>query len=82
AWLLALGKFALAALPAAAAGFGVLLLLGGFDGWTTSSSVAGAAGAAIVGLVVLAVYIGILAVFRAPELAPALALGRRFLPRR
>lgn len=82
AWLLALGKFALAALPAAAAGFGVLLLLGGFDGWTTTSAVAGAAGAAIVGLVVLAVYIGILAVFRAPELAPALALGRRFLPRR
>jgi putative peptidoglycan lipid II flippase len=82
AWLLALGKFALAALPAAGAGFGVLLLLGGFDGWTTSSAVAGAAGAGIVGLVVLAVYIGILAVFRAPELAPALALGRRFLPRR
>lgn len=81
-WLLALVRFALAAIPAAAAGWGVLILLGGPEGWMTSSALAGAAGAAVLGLVVLAVYVGILAVFRTPELAPALALGRRFLPKR
>ena len=81
-WLLALLKFTLAAIPAAAAGFGVSLLLGGPSGWTTSSALAGAAGAAIIGTVVLAVYLGILALLRTPELAPALALGRRFLPKR
>ncbi|MDQ1123957.1 murein biosynthesis integral membrane protein MurJ [Microbacterium trichothecenolyticum] len=81
-WLFALGRFALAALPAAAAGYGVWLLLGGVEGWTTGSALAGAAGAAIIGTVVLAVYICILAVLRTPELAPALALGRRFLPKR
>ncbi|WP_298870089.1 murein biosynthesis integral membrane protein MurJ [uncultured Microbacterium sp.] len=81
-WLLALGRFALAAVPAAAAGWGVLLLLGGTTGWMTTSALAGAAGAAVLGIVVLVVYIGILALFRTPELAPALALGRRLLPRR
>lgn len=81
-WLLALLRFTLAALPAAAAGYGVSLLLGGPTGWTTGSALAGAAGAAIIGTVVLAVYLGILALFRTPELAPALALGRRFLPKR
>ncbi|WP_295825990.1 murein biosynthesis integral membrane protein MurJ [uncultured Microbacterium sp.] len=81
-WLPALGRFALAAIPAAAAGWGVLILLGGPEGWMTSNVAAGIAGAAVLGLVVLAVYIGILALFRTPELAPALALGRRFLPKR
>ena len=81
-WLLALGRFALAALPAAASGYGLWLLLGGSAGWTTTSALAGAIGAGILGSAVLAVYIGILALFRTPELAPALALGRRFLPKR
>ena len=81
-WLPALGRFTVAAIPAAAAGWGTLVLLGGSEGWMTSSVPAGIAGAAVLGLVVLAVYIGILAVFRTPELAPALALGRRFLPQR
>jgi putative peptidoglycan lipid II flippase len=81
-WLGSLGRFVLAAIPAAAAGYGVLVLLGGADGWITADKFLGAAGAAIVGLVVLAVYAGILAVFRAPELKPATAMIRRFLPRR
>ena len=61
---------------------GVVLLCGGPEGWLSASVVSGALGAALVGSVVLAVYIGILALFRTPELAPALALGRRFLPKR
>jgi putative peptidoglycan lipid II flippase len=81
-WLLALGRFALAAIPAAAAGYGVWLLLGGVGGWTTSSALTGALGAAVLGSVVLAVYVGILALFRTPELTPALSLARRFLPTR
>ena len=76
-WLPALGRFALAAVPAAAAGWGVLLLLGGPTGWTGSSVVAGAVGAAIVGTVCIAVYGGVLALIRAPELSPALAMLRR-----
>ncbi|MGP3533588.1 murein biosynthesis integral membrane protein MurJ [Microbacterium sp. RD1] len=81
-WLPSLGRFALAAIPAAAAGWGVYLLLGGDEGWTTADRLLGALGATIVGGVVLAVYLGILAVFRAPELTPAIGMLRRFLPRR
>lgn len=81
-WLASLGRFVLAAIPAAGAGWGVFLLLGGESGWTTADKLLGALGAAVIGSVVLAVYLGILAVFRAPELAPAVGMLRRFLPRR
>ncbi len=81
-WMPQLLRFVLAAVPAAAAGWGVVLLCGGTTGWLASDKIWGALGAALVGTVVLAVYLGILALFRTPELAPALALGRRFLPRR
>ncbi|MCD2168338.1 murein biosynthesis integral membrane protein MurJ [Microbacterium sp. JC 701] len=81
-WMPPLLRFIGAAIPAAGAGWGVLLLCGGPTGWVSDSIYTGALGAALVGSVVLAVYIGILAIFRTPELAPALALGRRFLPKR
>jgi putative peptidoglycan lipid II flippase len=81
-WLPSIAKFGLAAIPAAAAGWGVYLLLGGVDGWTSADKLLGALGSVIVGLVVLAVYVGILALFRTPELAPAMRLARRFLPGR
>lgn len=81
-WLPALLRFSLASLPAAGAGFLAYVLTGGYFGWTSTNALTGALGAALVGGVVLVVYLGILALFRAPELAPALALGRRFLPRR
>ncbi|WP_314451622.1 murein biosynthesis integral membrane protein MurJ [uncultured Microbacterium sp.] len=82
AWLTPLARFVLVAVPAAAAGWGVVLLCGGSEGWLSASVVSGALGAALVGSVVLAVYIGILALLRTPELEPAIALGRRFLPKR
>jgi putative peptidoglycan lipid II flippase len=44
--------------------------------------VLGAVGAAIIGVVVLAVYGAILALLRAPELSVAMGLVRRFLPGR
>lgn len=81
-WLTSLGRYVLAAIPAAAAGWGVLLLLGGVDGWTTSDKFLGAAGAAVIGVVVLAVYASVLVAIRAPELAPATAMLRRILTRR
>ena len=73
----ALGRFFVAGIPAAAAGWGVFLLLGGFDGWTTSSIYLGVAGAALIGAVALALYVGILAAMRAPELAAVAPLIRR-----
>jgi putative peptidoglycan lipid II flippase len=79
-WLFSLGRFALAAIPAAGAGWLTFLLLGGVDGWTVSDKLLGAVGAAIIGTVSLLVYVGFLALLRAPELTPALALARRILP--
>jgi putative peptidoglycan lipid II flippase len=81
-WVLALGRFALAAVPAAAAGWGVFLLLGGAHGWTTTDKIPAVFGSAIIAAVALAVYIGVLAVFRAPELDALKGLARRFVPSR
>ncbi|MBU4464358.1 MAG: murein biosynthesis integral membrane protein MurJ [Actinobacteria bacterium] len=80
-WMRALGRFALAAVPAGAAGWGLYLLLGGADGWMVSDKLWGALGAAIIGSVSLVVYAGFLALLRAPELGPATALVRRLVRR-
>jgi putative peptidoglycan lipid II flippase len=79
-WMLSLARFALAAVPAAAVGWGVFLLLGGVDGWTVADRFLGALGTVVIGVVVLGVYIGMLALLRAPELTPALSMVKRFLP--
>ncbi|MGN8553297.1 UNVERIFIED_CONTAM: murein biosynthesis integral membrane protein MurJ [Microbacterium sp. SLM126] len=81
-WMLSLGRFALAAIPAAGVGWLTFQLLGGVDGWTVSDKFLGALGAAIIGIVVLVVYAGFLALLRAPELDTAMRLVRRFLPGR
>jgi len=81
-WMLSIGRFALAAIPAGAAGWGVFLLMGGDDGWTLRSQLFGALGTCIIGIAVVAVYIGILALLRAPELKVAGSMLRRFLPGR
>ncbi|GAT74747.1 integral membrane protein MviN [Microbacterium sp. HM58-2] len=81
-WMRSILRFAVAAIPAGLAGWGVFLLLGGASGWTMSGQVLGAVGAGIVAAVVVVVYLGILALLRAPELAVAGTLVRRFLPRR
>lgn len=76
-WMLSLGRFALAAVPAAAAGWGTFLLLGGVDGWTVSDRLLGAVGTALIGGVAALVYLGALWVLRAPELAVVGPLVRR-----
>ena len=81
-WMLSLGRFALAAIPAAGAGWLTYQLFGGADGWTVSDKLFGALGAAVIGTVVLVVYVGFLALLRAPELSTATALVKRFLPGR
>ncbi|MBO0980289.1 murein biosynthesis integral membrane protein MurJ [Microbacterium sp. SD291] len=81
-WMRSIGRFAIAAIPAGLAGWGAFLLLGGATGWTTSGQVLGAVGAAIIAAVVVIVYLGILALLRAPELKVAGTLIRRFLPGR
>lgn len=79
-WTLALGRFALAAIPAGLAGWLTFLVLGGSSGWTVADKWLGALGAAIIGGVVLVVYVAFLALLRAPELSTATGLVRRFLP--
>jgi putative peptidoglycan lipid II flippase len=80
-WLPALARFVIAALPAGLCGWGVFLLTGGIDGWTTANRVLGAVGAALIGGVAVLVYIAFLALLRAPELGPALGLVRRLVRR-
>jgi putative peptidoglycan lipid II flippase len=81
-WMTAIGRFAIAAIPAGAAGWGVFVLSGGVDGWMLDGQLVGALGTAFIGLVVVIVYLGILALLRAPELKVAGTLVRRFLPGR
>ncbi|KAA9106271.1 murein biosynthesis integral membrane protein MurJ [Microbacterium rhizomatis] len=81
-WMRALVRFAIAALPAAGVGWLTFVLLGGIEGWMVSSTVLAVVGTMIVGGVSMLVYIGFLALLRAPELEPALDLVRRRLPGR
>ncbi|MHC9045460.1 murein biosynthesis integral membrane protein MurJ [Microbacterium saperdae] len=81
-WMAAIVRFAVAGIPAGFAGWGVYLLSGAADGWMVGGQFLGAIGTAVVGLVVVVVYIGILALMRAPELKVAGSLVRRFLPGR
>ncbi len=80
-WMLGLGRFAVAATPAAAAGWAVFLLTGGLGGWTTANQVLGGVGSVLIGVVALVVYLGMLALVRAPELRPAVQLLRRYARR-
>ena len=73
-----LGVYALATVPAAAAGVAVLWLLGGTDGgWAVSGKLAGMLGVAAVGAVALGVYLAVLLAARVPELRGVVALVRR-----
>lgn len=68
-------RFAAAAVPSAGVGVVALLLLGGVtpDGFTTSTLVGALMTMAVVGATMAAVYVALLALFRAPELRAALA---------
>ncbi|WP_243228443.1 murein biosynthesis integral membrane protein MurJ [Microbacterium sp. CIAB417] len=81
-WMLSIGRFVLAGVPAAAAGWGVFVLLGGVGGWTTADKILGVLGAGIIAAVSVAVYVVFLWVLRAPELQVARSLVKRILPGR
>lgn len=80
-WLGSLARFGIAAIPAGLAGYGVFLLAGGVHGWMVSGQILGAVGTAVVGLSATVVYVLALAVLRAPELGPGIALVRRIVRR-
>ncbi|GAA4193956.1 hypothetical protein GCM10022219_16480 [Microbacterium oryzae] len=79
--LRALLRFTVAALPAAAAGYGVYLLTGGADGWMLAEKLPAVLGCAVIGAVVALVYVLALAVLRAPELKAITQLLRGRLRR-
>lgn len=81
-WMLSLMRFLAAGVPAASVGWLFSSLLGGDHGWMVADKIFGAVGTALVGVVTAAVYLGVLALLRAPELTPALAVARRILVRR
>ncbi|WP_291050801.1 murein biosynthesis integral membrane protein MurJ [Herbiconiux sp.] len=76
-------RYLVAAVPAAAAGFGVLVLLGGTveHGFAVSRYAPAILSMAIVGAVMLAVYLGALFALRSPELKTALGPIRARLGR-
>ncbi|HRQ00299.1 MAG TPA: murein biosynthesis integral membrane protein MurJ [Terrimesophilobacter sp.] len=67
-------EYGLAAIPAGAAGFGLLVILGGLTdgGFAVASFLGAVASIAVIGVAMAAVYFGVLAVFKHPELTPAL----------
>jgi putative peptidoglycan lipid II flippase len=79
------GAYLLATAPAAAAGIGILWLLGGLPGdgggFAVSGRVQGVASVILIGAVSFAVYLGVLAVARVPEVRDVGALVRRLTSR-
>lgn len=72
------GVFALATIPAAAVGVGVLALFGGFaDGFATAGRLEGIVTTAIVGAAAILTFFAVLAATRAPELRGVLTSIRR-----
>lgn len=87
--LLSLARFAIAAIPAGFAGWGVYLLLGAEHGWMVGNTgqnfidrLLGAVGTGVIGLATIVVYVIVLLLLRAPELSAATRMLRRFLPGR
>lgn len=78
-WGLSLARYVTAAIPAGLAGWGLFIWFGGVDGWTVSEKLFGALGAVVIGIAVLIVYLGVLALMRAPELRIALSGMRKRL---
>lgn len=85
------GGYALATIPAAAAGIAVLVLLGGVSldgglpvagsGFALGSEAAAIVSVAAIGATTMLVYVGVLALFRVPELAALTGVARRLLRR-
>ena len=70
-----LWRFVVAGLAAMAAGAGFLVILGGVEAgaFPVSGPLAAIAATAVIGLVMLVVYVGFLAILRSPDLESGLA---------
>ena len=79
--LISLVTFLAAAVPATAAGWGVYVWSGGNEGWMLSNVFVGAVGTALICATAGAIYLGILAALRTPELTTAVTLVRARLGR-
>ncbi|SIR55434.1 murein biosynthesis integral membrane protein MurJ [Microbacterium sp. RURRCA19A] len=77
-----LALFIGAAIPAALAGWGIYLWSGAEQGWMLDNLLLGAAGTALICSVAGAIYLGILAALRTPELTSAITLVRARFGRR
>ncbi len=78
-WLPAYVRFMIAGLVAGLAGWSVYLLSGGETGWMLSGGqLIAVVGLGVVGLVTVIIYIVMLAIVRAPELAVATDMIKRF----
>lgn len=77
----AIVRFLVAAVPAALAGWGAFVLLGGVDGWGISERGPAVVMSFLVAAVALVVYVLMLALVRAPELKVATRAARRILRR-
>jgi len=79
------GAYLLATIPAAAAGVGILWLLGGLPGdgggFAVSGRMPGALSVVLIGLIAGGVYLGVLALARIPEVRELGGLARRILRR-
>ncbi|WP_404435119.1 murein biosynthesis integral membrane protein MurJ [Microbacterium aerolatum] len=73
----ALTRFILMAIPAGAAGWAVFMIAGGTEGWMLQGMLQGILGAGAIAVVSVLVYVGLLALFRAPELTVAVDAVRR-----
>ncbi len=79
------GAYLLATIPAAAAGVGILWLLGGLPGdgggFAVSGRIPGILSVAVIGLVSVGVYLGVLALARIPEVRELGGLAQRITGR-
>ncbi|MEQ1737587.1 MAG: lipid II flippase MurJ, partial [Rhodoglobus sp.] len=79
------GTYLLATIPAAAAGLGILWLLGGLPGdgggFAVSGRLPGVLSVVLIGIVAVGVYLGTLALARVPEVRELGALARGVLRR-
>ena len=77
-WLRGYARFAIAGVVAGVAGWGVWQLLGGSSSWLLHGKITAMLGLGIIGIVAGVVYIGVLAIVRAPELSVATDQIKRF----
>lgn len=81
-WMPGVVIFIVAAVPAGIAGWFTYVLSGGLEGWMVAGPLLGGLGTAVIGAVAFLVYLGVLALFRVPELDTGWRIVQRLFTRR